>query len=133
VKARYREAEKFMLNIFRATEDRHGIPLALFDAYADAVERYDLQDWRRSEDDRTAGEMNASARVQHKRLMDAIPAYTLNGGQERWGEFEQALHDFMVAGSWAIKTSQDALHESAAGFSEFSDPAFAGLVERGDR
>ena len=133
MKSRQAEAETFMINIFHATEDQYGIPLVLLDAYADAVERYHLQDWRNSEGESTAGEMNARARAQYERLTDSIPAYTLEGGKDRWADFEQALNDFVVAGSWAISTAQEALHGSNVGFSEHTDPAFAGLVEGDDQ
>ena len=60
-----------------------------------------------------------------------MSAFSLEGGGDHWHVFQQRLADYVAAAALAVVTAQHALRK--AGVSEFTDPAFAGLVEGDDR
>ena len=130
-KARRRNEEALALlgDTLRKLEEREGVPVVLFDAYADAIERYGLEDRRGIDDRATVGKTIAQARTRYKRLIEAMSAYTLKGGRDRWEAYGQAVSGYGAAAYLAVINAQTALHASDAGFSEQTDPAFAGLVE----
>jgi hypothetical protein len=59
-------------------------------------------------------------------------AFSNDGGDERWREFQQRFADYVAAAALAIITAQQALRKADPDFSEYTDPAFAGLVEGDD-
>jgi hypothetical protein len=79
--ARLRKAEKFQIHVLREFEEREGVPIVLLDPYADAVDRYDPNGWRKSDNLATGGEVIAEARVHQGQVsrsrLCAIPS--LNG------------------------------------------------------
>jgi hypothetical protein len=130
-RSRQRKAEGYLMGVLGAFEEQEGVPLVLLDSYADAVERYGLRDWRRSETDPTAGDAIDQARADYQRVIRAIGSFVADGGDERWAVFARALADYVPAAGLAVVTAQLALHGSDSGFSEHTDPAFIGLVEPG--
>lgn len=130
-KARQEEAEKYLRGVLRAADDQ-GVPLVLFGAYADAIERYGLEEWH-GDDRPTVGETSERARTCYQWVIESMAAYVLEGGRDRWDAFTQAVFDYIDAGVPGVLNARDALYDSASGFSEFTDPAFAGLVERDDQ
>ena len=124
-KARHREAEEFITVAFQHAE----VPVLLFDAYADAIERHGLSGWRLSDDHPTTAETNATARASYRDMVEAMSAYVFKGGRARWAAFTQAAYDFGPAGVYGVLNARDALYASNVGFSEFTDPAFVGRVE----
>jgi hypothetical protein len=114
------------------TEEKQGVPAVLFDAYADAVERYDVNGWRASEERRTLGETIARTRVLYAQQVEAMGSYVLEGGRDRWIAFERVVYHFAGFAAVTVEAAQVALRESGVGFSESTDPAFAGLVEPHD-
>jgi hypothetical protein len=129
-KARQREAEEFMVGILRSVEEQDGVPAVLFHAYADAIDRYKLEGWRPGEDRRTAGETNARTREYYQQVIETMAAYTREGGRERWDAFDEAVCHFAAFAGIAVEVAHEALRTSGVGFSEPTDPAFAGLVEQ---
>jgi hypothetical protein len=59
-----------------------------------------------------------------------MTAFMLEGGGARWHEFEERLEDFVAAAGRAVVLAQKVLRRPGVNFSEYTDPAFAGLVER---
>jgi hypothetical protein len=131
-RARQRKAEELMTYTLRRFEEDEGIPVVLFDAYADAAERYELTAWRPDEEVPTVGEVIAETRIRYEALVSAIGAFALKGGRDQWDTFVKALAGFVAAAGLAVALSARALRESDVGFSERTDPAFAGLVESED-
>jgi len=127
---RQREAENFMLSVLRRTEEQEGVPVVLFHAYADAIDRYNLEGWRPGDDRRTAGETMTRTRAYYQDMVEAMAAYTLQGGRDRWRSFDEAVCNFGGFALVAVEVAQAALHDSGVGFSEATDPAFDSLVER---
>ena len=103
--------------------------MVLFDAYADAIERYGLEGGPGIGDSATVGETIAQARTRHKRMIEAMSAYTLKGGRGRWEAYGQAVSAYGAGAYLAVINAQAALHASGTGFSELTDPAFSGLVD----
>ncbi len=134
-KARRRneEALAFLGDVLRKLEEREGVPVVRFDAYADAIERYGLEDRRGIDDSATVGETIGQARSRYQQMIEAMSAYTLKGGRGRWEAYGEAVSGYGAAAYLAVINAQSALHASDVGFSEDSDPAFAGLVERDAR
>jgi hypothetical protein len=130
-KARRRKEEALALlgDTLRKLEEREGVPVALFDAYADAIERYGLEDRRGIDGRATVGETIAQARTRYQQMIDAMSAYTLKGGRDRWKAYGQAVSGYGAGAYLAVINAQSALHASGAGFSELTDPAFAGLAD----
>ena len=128
-KARRRNEEALALlgETLRKLEEREGVPVALFDAYADAVERYGLEDRRGVGDSGTVGETIAQARTRYQQMIDAMSAYTLKGGRSRWEAYGQAVTGYGAGAYLAVINAQSALHASGVGFSESTDPAFSGV------
>jgi hypothetical protein len=129
-KARLKKAEKFMLDALQTFEEREGVPIVLLDSYEDAVDRYGLRDSRLSDELPTAGEAITRARLRQGQLTEAMAAFSLDGGGDRWREFQERLEDFVAAGGRAVVLAQKVLRKPGVDFSEYTDPAFAGLVER---
>jgi len=129
--ARQRKAEKFLIAALRGAEEGDA-PVVLFDAYADAAERYGLQEWRLREDRPTVRETTAETRARYERATEAITAYVLKGGRSRWGMFCDAVIAYAEAGIYGVLNARDALYDSAEDFSESTDPAFAGLLATSD-
>jgi hypothetical protein len=130
-KARRRNEEALALlaDILRKLEEREGVRVVLFDAYADAIERYGLEDRRGIDDRATVGETIAQARARYQQMIEAMSAYTLKGGRNRWEAYGQAASAYGAGAYLAVINAQSALHASGIGFSELTDPAFAGLVD----
>jgi hypothetical protein len=130
-KARRRKEEALALlaDTLRKLEEREGVPVMQFDAYADAVERYGLEGGPGIGDGATVGETIAQARTRYQQMIDAMSAYTLKGGRSRWGAYGQAVSGYGAGAYLAVINAQAALHASGAGFSERTDPAFSGRVE----
>jgi hypothetical protein len=128
-KARQRKAEKFTIGALRHVEERDGIPVVLLDSYADAVNRYGLRDLRMGDDRPTPGEIIDEARARFQEHIEAMTEFVLNGGRDRWQEFEKRFAGYVAAAALAVVTAQRALRENVADFSEYTDPAFAGLIE----
>jgi hypothetical protein len=126
---RQREAESYMIGVFRQTEEQHGIPVVLFHAYADAIDRYGLQEWRPGDDRKTAGETMARTQGLYQDMVEAMGAYTLEGGSDRWRAFDDAVCNYGGYALVGVEVAQAALYGSDVEFSEATDPAFAGLVE----
>lgn len=122
-----------MIGLFRTFEEQDGISVVLLDPYADAIGRYGLEGWRVGDEFPTVGEAIGQARSHYQEVIEAMAAFTLNGGRDQWGAFEQALIAFVPAAGLAVVVAQRALRESGTGFSEYTDPAFAGLVEADDQ
>jgi hypothetical protein len=116
-------------DILRKLEEREGVPVVMFDAYADAIERYGLEDRRGIDDSATVGETIAQARTRYQQMIEAMSAYTLKGGRDRWEAYGQAVSGYGAAAYLAVINAQSVLHASGVGFSEYTDPAFAGLVD----
>jgi hypothetical protein len=119
------------LDVLRTVEERDSIPVVLLDSYADAVDRHGLGDSRVNDELPTPGEAIGQARAQYQEVLEAMSAFPLEGGGDRWYVFQQRLADYVAAAALAVVTAQHALRK--AGVSEFTDPAFAGLVEGDDR
>ena len=130
-KARRRneEALAFLGDLLRKLQEREGVPVGLFDAYADAIERYGLEDRLGIDDRATVGETIAQARTRYEQMIEAMSAYTLKGGRDRWEAYGQAVSSYGAGAYLAVINAQSALHASGVGFSEHTDPAFVGLVE----
>lgn len=123
------QAEEFMLSVLRTTGEQHGVPVVLFDPYADAVSRYNLEAWRPGADRRTAGETMERGKALYREMLEAMAAYILAGGSDRWRAFDDSVCEYVGFALVAVEVAQAALHNSDVGFSEATDPAFAGLVE----
>lgn len=129
-KARLRKAEAHISGLLHFLEEREGVPVVLFDAYADAIERYGLEDRRGMTDEGpTVSETTAEARTSYQQMIEAMSAYTFEGGRDRWEAFGQAASGYGQAAFFAVANARSALHAPGVGFSEHTDPAFAGLVE----
>ncbi len=130
-KARRRneEALAFLADVLRKLEEREGVPVVLFEAYADAIERYGLEGRPGIGDGAGVGEAIAQARARHQRMIEAMSAYTLKGGRGRWEAYGQAVSAYGAGAYLAVINAQSALHAPGVGFSELTDPAFAGLVD----
>ena len=130
-KARRRKEEALALlgDVLSKLEEREGVPVVLFDAYADAIERYGLEGRPGIGDSGTVGETIAQARTRYQQMIDAMSAYTLKGGRDRREAYGQAVSSYGAGAYLAVINAQSALHASGVGFSERTDPAFAGLVE----
>ena len=130
-KARGRKEEALALlgDILRKLEEREGVPVVLFDAYAEAIERHGLEDRQGIDDRATVGETIAQARNRYQQMIEAMSAYTVKGGPDRWEAYGQAVSGYAASAYLAVINAQSALRASGAGFSELTDPAFAGLVE----
>ena len=126
---RNKKALALLADILRKLEEREGVPVMLFDAYAYAIERYGLEDRRGIDDSASVGETIAQARTRYQQMIEAMSAYTLKGGRERWEAYGQAVSGYGAAAYMAVINAQSALHAPGVGFSEYTDPAFAGLVE----
>lgn len=116
-------------DLLRKLQEREGVPVGLFDAYADAIERYGLEDRLGIGDRATVGEAIAQARTRYEQMIEAMSAYTLKGGRDRWEAYRQAVSGYGAGAYLAVINAQSALHASGVGFSELTDPAFVGLVE----
>ena len=130
-KARHRNEEALALlgDALRKLEEREGVPVVMFDAYADAAGRYGLVDRLGSDGTTTVGETIAQARSRYQQMIEAMSAYTVKGGRDRWEAYGRAVTGYAAAAYLAVINAQVALHASGVGFSEDTDPAFAGLVE----
>ena len=130
-KARRRKEEALALlgDILSKLEEREGVPVVRFDAYADAIERYGLEERRGIDGRATVGETIAQARTRYQQMIDAMSAYTLKGGRDRWRAYGHAVSGYGAGAYLAVISAQSALHASGAGFSELTDPAFTGLVD----
>jgi hypothetical protein len=130
-KARHRNEEALELlgDALRKLEEREGVPVVMFDAYAAAVERYGLEDQLGSDGTATVGETIAQARSRYQQMIETMSAYTLKGGRDRWEAYGRAVTGYGAAAYLAVINAQVALHASGAGFSESTDPAFTALVE----
>jgi hypothetical protein len=128
-KARQRKAEEFHIGLLRTFERDEGVPVVLLDPYADAVRRHGVEGWRANEEFPTAGDAIQDALIGYRGVVAAMPEFSAEGGNDRWRAFEHALVEYLPAAGLAVVLAQRALRESATGFSELTDPAFAGLVD----
>jgi len=133
-KARRRKEEALALlgDILSKLEEREGVPVVRFDAYADAIERYGLEERRGIDGRATVGETIAQARTRYQQMIEAMSAYTLKGGRDRWAAYGQAVSGYGAGAYLAVINAQSALHAPGVGFSEDTDPAFTGLVDAND-
>lgn len=126
---RNEEALALLGDTLRKLEEREGVPVVRFDAYADAIERYGLEGRPGIDDRATVGETIAQARRRYEQMIEAMSAYTLKGGRDRWKAYGRAVSGYGSGAYLAVINAQSALQASGVGFSELTDPAFAGLVE----
>ena len=126
---RKEEALALLADTLRKLEERESVPVVLIDAYADAIERYGLAGGPGIGDSATVGETIAQAQARYQRMIEAMSAYTLKGGRDRLEAYGQAVSAYGAGAYLAVINAQSALHASGAGFSELTDPAFAGLVD----
>ena len=131
-RARQRKAEKFLIGLLRTFERDEGVPVVLLDPYADAVKRHGVEGWRASQEFPIVGDAIQDALTGYRRVVEAMAEFSAEGGNDRWHAFEHALVEYLPAAGLAVVLAQRALRESAVGFSELADPAFAGLVDGED-
>jgi|GEM_PF-6663766 len=74
----------------------------------------------------------ARTEALYQEMVEAMGAYVIAGGNDRWRTFDDAVCNYGGFALVAVEVAQAALQEPAVGFSEATDPAFAGLVEPDD-